>query len=471
MTDKRDDPPPTERTIIRPARPVPPAGGAAPPPGFPPPQQPPAAAPQMPPPAYAPPPQRPYAPPTQSQTGPARLDFASAEPDLYGPEPLVAAAGRLIHLASQLKTMPIGPDLPQLRQMVIRELDAFKGRAQTLGLDPKTAQLAHYILCAFMDDAVMATPWGANSPWSQHSLLAAYHNDVQGGDRLFQFAERMEQDPKREPRIMELLYQCLSLGFEGRAAIDRGGQNLLAQRRARLASAISGQQGPAAAELSPQWRGVEARAGVYQPRIPLWAVLAVLGVIALVIFSALLFRLSSQSSAAINALNQAVGTSQIVPPPPAPETATPTFDKMSSILAPDVQAGRLAVLRQGNEIVLRLVNQGLFESAQAEPSSAWSATFGRLAEAANLTKGPLRIEGHTDNQQIRSLQFPSNQELSVARADAVGKAVSAAGLTDGSRIKTAGLGDAQPIADNGSPDGRRQNRRVEIHVANDVAWQ
>ena len=136
-----------------------------------------------------------------------------------------------------------------------------------------------------------------------------------------------------------------------------------------------------------------------------------------------------------------------------------------------MQAGRLAVLRQGNEIVLRLVNQGLFESGQAEPSSAWSATFGRLAEAANLPHGPLRIEGHTDNQQIRSLQFPSNQELSVARADAVGKAVSGAGLTDGSRIKTAGLGDAQPIADNGTADGKRQNRRVEIHVANDVAWQ
>ena len=58
-----------------------------------------------------------------------------------------------------------------------------------------------------------------------------------------------------------------------------------------------------------------------------------------------------------------------------------------------------------------------------------------------------------------------------ARADAVGKAGSGAGLTDGSRIKIAGLGDAQPIADNSSPDGRRQNRRVEIHVANDVAWQ
>jgi type VI secretion system protein ImpK len=121
--------------------------------------------------------------------------------------------------------------------------------------------------------------------------------------------------------------------------------------------------------------------------------------------------------------------------------------------------------------VMRLVNQGLFESAQAEPASAWSDTFGRLAQAANLTKGPLRIEGHTDNQQIRSLQFPSNLDLSVARAQAVGSRVASAGLADSSRLKTSGLGDAQPIGDNATAEGRRENRRVEIRVANDVAWQ
>ncbi|WP_156678753.1 type IVB secretion system protein IcmH/DotU [Sphingomonas profundi] len=483
MSDEPGNPkPPTERTIIRPGRAAGAATGGFPPAGGPPPGTPAEAertviSPGRAPPGFPPPPAQSQAyaaappPPAAASGGPARIDFADAEPDLYGPEPLVAAAGRLIHLASRLRAMPIGPDLPQLRQLVIRELDAFRPRAQALGLDPKTVQLAHYILCAFMDDAVMSTPWGANSPWSQHSLLAAYHNDVQGGERLFEFAERMEQDPKREPRLMELLYQCLSLGFEGRMAVDPRGASLLQQRRARLAAAIGGVNPAPAAELSPQWRGTTAAAGAFEPKVPLWAILAGLGLIALVIFSALLFRLSSQSSAAVAALNQTVGTAQIVSPPPTPETKTATFDRISSILAPDVASGRLAVLREGQEIVLRLVNQGLFESAQAEPASAWSDTFGRLAQAANLTKGPIRIEGHTDNQQIRSLQFPSNLDLSVARARAVGAKLGGAGLADSSRISTSGLGDAQPIGDNASPDGRRQNRRVEIHVANDVAWQ
>ncbi len=466
MSGNPDDP--AERTVFQPGKPI----GAAPSPGFSAPAQPvaPAAAG-----GYVPPPPQPAAggaqPARQSGGQPARIDFAAAEPDLYGPEPLVAAAGRLIHLASQVRTMPVGPDLAGLRQLVIRELDAFSPRAQKLGLDAKTAQLAHYILCAFMDDAVMSTPWGANSPWSQHSLLAAYHNDVQGGDRLFQFAERMEADPNREPRLMELLYQCLSLGFEGRAALDPRGQSLLQQRRSRLATAIAGRTGPPAAELSPQWRGVEAAGGSYAPRVPLWAILAVLATVAMVIFAALLFRLSSQSDAAIASLNQAVGTSQIVPPPPAPETATPTYDRMVAILQPDISAGRLTVLREGNEIVLRLVNQGLFESAAATPSSSWRATFGRLAQAANLSKGPIRVVGHTDNQAIRSLEFPSNLDLSQARARAVSAALASAGLADPSRVTASGLGDAQPIGDNSTADGRRQNRRVELRVANDIAWR
>ncbi len=488
-----DGPADGERTVFQPGRPAGAPGFLPPTAPVPPPAAPPAGAAgeRTMIPGTAPAPGG-YVPPQPQQIGPGgppraapapagsppggatagRLDFAAAEPDLYGPEPLVAAAGRLIHLASRVRSMPVGPDLGSLRQLAIRELDAFSPRARNLGLDPKTVQLAHYILSAFVDDAVMSTPWGANSPWSQHSLLAAYHNDTQGGDRLFQFAERMEQDPNREPRLMELLYQCLSLGFEGRAALDPRGQSLLHQRRSGLATAIARRGQAATGELSPQWRGQTVAAGSYAPRIPLWAILAGLAAVGALLFAALLYRLSTQADAAIASLNQAVGTAQIVPPPPpAPETATPTYDRMREILAPDIQAERLDVLREGNEIVMRLNNQGLFASAQAEPSGAWQDTFGRLAEAANLSKGPIRIEGHTDDQAIRSLAFPSNQELSVARARAVGDAIKAAGLADGSRVTATGLGDTRPIGDNTTDDGRRQNRRVEIRVANDVAWR
>lgn len=475
MSDDND-----EATVFRPGG----AGGAPRPAGQPgavPPQAPPA---YNPPPAgFAPPPppQQPAAgyvpPPPQTRqadvaAAPAAvISFAGAEPALHGPEPLVAAASRLIHLSSHIRTLAISPALEPLRRLAVQELEAFSGRARALGLEPKSVQLAHYILCAFLDDAVMSTPWGSSSPWSRHSLLVAYHNDAQGGDRMFHFAEQMERDPNREPRLVELLYQCLSLGFEGRAALDPRGQTLLHNRRAGLAALIQRQRGAQGADLSPQWRGQTIGSGKFAPQVPLWAVLAAIAVIALILFSALLFRLSSRADAAIEALDQAVGHQVVAAPPPPPQSATPTFQKIQDILKPDIDSGRLEVLREGSEIVLRLHNQGLFASAQADVSGSWSDTFGRLAQAGNLTKGPIKVEGHTDNQRINSLAFPSNQELSEARAKSVADAVAGAGLSDRSRLQPSGLGSTRPIGDNSTDDGRRENRRVELRVANDIAWQ
>lgn len=475
-----DEPEEEERTVFQPG-----SGGQGRPgdlPGATPP--PPPAAPQ--PPAgeqgYRPPEPQQLNPqgqrPARSQGGDAsapaagKISFANASPELYGPEPVVAAAGRLIHLATQIRSMPVGPDIKGLRRLVVDELEAFKKRARDLGLEARSVQLAHYMLCAFVDDAVLATPWGSESPWAQQSLLAAYHNDTYGGDRMFQFAEKMVQDPNREPRLMELLYLCLSLGFEGRAGVDARGESLVSRHRTSMSGTIQRQRPPQPGDLSPQWRGLKAEAGKFAPRIPLWAIAAGLGALALLIFAALLLRLSSSADTALEGLDRAVGNSVIVPPPPAPQSQTPTFDQMESILKPDIDAERLTLTREGGEIVVRLNNQGLFGAGQANPAGGWSDTFGRIAEAANLTSGPIAIEGHTDNSQPgASIAFPSNQALSEARADAVASAIRSGGLAQGDRISTRGFAATKPIASNDTADGRSANRRVELRVANDIAWR
>lgn len=477
--DDKDNGDGDDATVFRPA-----GGAPAPtPPGFPPrgaPQSPPVA-PGIP---VSPPPGQPVSPqggaaqwgapppPAPPQQGGGRLEFAAGEPNLYGPEPVVAAAGRLILLANHIKTMAVGPDLESLRRTTVAELDAFTKRARALGLEPKSVQLAHYILCAFLDDAVMSTPWGGQSQWSTQSLLVVYHKDARGGDRMFQFAEQMERDPSSEPRLIELLYLCLSLGFEGRAALDPRGQNILVQRRAGLAALVQRQRAAPSGELSPQWHGQKVVSGRFGTSIPLWAVLAGIGIVALLVFAAMLMHLSSRGNAAIEAVDRAVGTAAVPPPPPPPAQAeTPLYEKFQDILRPDVAAGRLELTREGNEIVIRLHNQGLFASAQADASSSWSDTFAHLAEAANLTKGPIKVEGHTDDQAIRSLQFPSNQELSEARAQSVAQAIEGSGLADASRLAPAGFGATQPIGDNATDEGRTLNRRVELRVANDINWR
>ncbi len=481
-----DDPEDEERTVFQPGS----AGKPSPMPGAPPPQAPPAQASPPPPTSggqgYTPPEpqqlnpqtqpqgQRAARPPAGDASAPAagKISFATAQPELYGPEPVVAAAGRLIHLATQIRSMPVGPDIKGLRRLVVDELEAFKKRVRELGLEARSTQLGHYMLCAFVDDAVLATPWGSESPWAQQSLLAAYHNDTYGGDRMFQFAEKMTQDPNREPRLMELLYLCLSLGFEGRAGVDAGGESMVSRHRTSMSGTIRNQREAQPADISPQWRGLKVAGGKFAPKIPLWAIAAGLGLLALLIFAALLMRLSSSADTALEGLDRAVGNSVIVPPPPAPQSQTPTFDQMQAILQPDIEADRLTLTREGGEIVVRLNNRGLFGAGQANPAGGWSETFGRIAQAANLTSGPIEIEGHTDNSQPgASLAFPSNQALSEARAEAVSSAIRGAGLTQGERVTTRGFAATRPIASNDSAAGRSENRRVELRVANDIAWR
>ncbi len=71
------------------------------------------------------------------------------------------------------------------------------------------------------------------------------------------------------------------------------------------------------------------------------------------------------------------------------------------------------------------------------------------------------INGYTDDQKIRTARFPSNFELSQARADAVADVIRTK-LSDPKRVTAKGRGESDPIAPNTTADGRQQNRRTEV---------
>jgi chemotaxis protein MotB len=75
----------------------------------------------------------------------------------------------------------------------------------------------------------------------------------------------------------------------------------------------------------------------------------------------------------------------------------------------------------------------------------------------------IRVEGHTDNVPISTLQFPSNWELSAARAASVVHFLMRLGVAP-SRLAAIGFGEHRPVADNGRDEGRQRNRRVTIVV-------
>lgn len=140
------------------------------------------------------------------------------------------------------------------------------------------------------------------------------------------------------------------------------------------------------------------------------------------------------------------------PPSPAAEAASALGD-----LGRDIQ-----VLVQDEGVSFRIPSEVLFASGEAELTPAGRALIDRLLPAFNRVPDyTIVVEGHTDNVPIQTARFPSNWELAAARASSVVRQLEARGLNP-TRLRATGYADTRPLAPNSTPQGRTQNRRVEI---------
>jgi len=106
----------------------------------------------------------------------------------------------------------------------------------------------------------------------------------------------------------------------------------------------------------------------------------------------------------------------------------------------------------------------LFDSANAEPSVVAESIFADMAQLLKGWNNPVQVEGFTDNVPINNSRFPSNWELSAARASSVVKLLMKGGVAP-ERLSAVGYGEFQPVASNASAEGRTANRRVVLMVA------
>ena len=112
----------------------------------------------------------------------------------------------------------------------------------------------------------------------------------------------------------------------------------------------------------------------------------------------------------------------------------------------------------------------LFDSGSATIKDSATVTLGKVAKILEAYAGStIEIEGHTDNVPISNSQFKNNDELSDARALSVFEYFRDNAELDPAMIKHTGRGSYVPIADNGTPEGRQLNRRVEIRIYNQLS--
>ncbi|MGB0468048.1 MAG: flagellar motor protein MotB [Pontibacterium sp.] len=155
-----------------------------------------------------------------------------------------------------------------------------------------------------------------------------------------------------------------------------------------------------------------------------------------------------------------------VPDPQETDELKHILTRLQDRILPTVQGPGIQVT--GNELWLsiELSASMLFESGQALPTAVADEILERVAIILRPYDNPVHVEGFTDDQVIDTRRFPSNWELSAARAAAVVRLLSHYGVNPG-RLAAVGYGEHQPAYSNRTDEGRQLNRRVVIVVSRD----
>ncbi len=431
----------------------------------------------------------PAPPPTRAQAGEPRRVFVPGrhrdadtldDDSLVGAglNPLLGNATALLALAARLRDGPGVADLDGLRERVIAEVRRFDQGALAAGLAPEDVRMARYAICATVDDLILSTEWGAASGWAGRSLVSTIYSETWGGERFFDILDHLLTRPGNNLEVLELMAVCLALGFVGKYRVMPQGQSELAEVRDNLFRTLRQLRGDFDRALSPHWRGLEmAHKPPPSSLVPL-LVAAIVAVGLAILYMVLSATLTARTEVVTRDLIEAVPVGppsilrpEVAPPPlPAP-VVTPSvglYDRLSMALAPEIALRQLELVRDDQMVTLRLLGGGTFASATATVRDSDMPLLQRIGVVLERERGPVVVVGHTDSQPIRTARFPSNYDLSLARATAV-VAVLGEEISDPTRLRAEGAADRDPLASNATREGRARNRRIEIVVPETAA--
>jgi type VI secretion system protein ImpK len=500
-----------DRTIIRPnpggRRPgasptsTPPVSTPNPPVSYPPPQQPayppqqpyqpPQQPPQYPPSAYPPPPTgqpnwdgwsttptpQPANPYLQPLRGPEPIVPPPASPHIpidivsVAANPLMRAASSLLLLLGRLRASLSRAGSGQLMDQVAQAITQFEVDARNAGVATEQINSAKYALAATADDIVQNLPTDDRHLWTKYSMLVRFFSERTGGVRFFQELDRAKQNPALNLGLLEVMHACLCLGFEGVYRTSAGGVGTLQGIRRDIYETIRRVQEKTIEDLSPHWRGLTIALAANRFRVPVWSIAALACVILLGVYLLLRNLLADQAGALAMKMAALQPDTEIniaraapVKPPPDPPARTSTqLERIRAALANEIMAGKLSADQTTTTIFIRIGNLVLFPSGEAKVNASFAPIAAKIAQTLEREPGGIRIEGFSDTDPIKTVAFPSNFELSEARAKSVA-AILRPELSKPDRIAVAGKGPDSPIAPNDTAENKSKNRRVEISI-------
>lgn len=423
-------------------------------------------------------------PPPQPMPQAGQIDTsARMRQNRAGDNPLLSNFGLLLGLAPELERTQNVDNPETLRARLLDNLTYARDGAVSAGVPLARADQAAWFVGALLDDIALNTPWGGQSHWPAQPLVASLYGDVDAGEQFFVRAEDLLRYPERDPNMLELVFHCISFGFRGKhRATGAAGEGALSQLRAQMARQLRNPD-TEAAPLSPHWQGVTAPQEKEKFIVPVWAIVVIASAAMLLSYVLLSMRLSDQSEVlytAAGALPPLEQASIYRPvrdnePPPELELEVVNLD-MLPLFAAAAPPNDLNALKGREDVSLTVLavqatNPEVFRSAKADLNAEYADLIEAIARVIIENQefiGSVTILGHTDNIPVqRSNPFGSNQRLSEARAQTIADILVANGVS-GDLIEVRGLAATEPIADNGTSEGRAQNRRIEILLAKKV---
>ncbi|WP_395061590.1 type VI secretion system protein TssL, long form [Paraburkholderia silvatlantica] len=412
--------------------------------------------------------------------------------------PLLEAARPLLRALADMPAQLDHERVEQLRDLLEQEVRAFQKLCEQASIRRDHMLGARYSLCTAIDEAAMQTACGKNSKadqagkvagssdskaplqpgrnqpgnnagtanqdrdahdagveWVTRGLATIFHEDRQGGDKVYLLIGRLMTDPQEHLDLLEVIYRILSLGFEGRYRFEAGGHRKHEAVRQRIYNEIMARRGIVPIALSPHWQSdVEGRRASFYD-FPVWITVALLSIILLGCFGWFKYELLDRSA---EVQNQIADIGHMTPPP------APPVLHLKTLLKDEIAAGTVSVDEDTHHSAVTFRGDSMFPPGGVSVKATIGPLIAKIAAEIVKVPGKVSVLGYTDNVPIRSRQFASNDALSEERATHVLQMLQAAGVP-ASRLEAIGKGDADPVADNSTPQGRAQNRRVEITIA------
>lgn len=376
---------------------------------------------------------------------------------------IVSAATPLLTLGINVRSMSHHPDPKALYQQIADNLKSIDFQLKNQGLAKESIITARYIICAYLDEMVMSTPWGGQSLWATRNLLMTFHKNNQGGAQFFEIIKLLTQSPALNIDLIELCYLILELGFQGRYRISDTGSIEIDSIKDNLFQIISTHRPAPIKQLSNHWRGAvdSEQKNISGNKYFIIASLACL-VFAIITFVTLFTLINQQSDpVAIKAATVASNLQPIVRNN-RPIKRTTHLNYIRDQLKHDIEQNHLTVEDIAGGVRIVLAGENLFKPSSAKITRQKEISLANIIATLKNTPGFIQVTGHTDDIPIRTLKFPSNWELSSKRAESIVTLMQKQ-MSD-REIIAEGIADTAPLVPNTSEKNRAINRRIEINL-------